>query len=129
MFNVPEQYRIKFMPGHPLYSDRSYKNKGAFSIPLSNRSTAFCVASDGAGWEHVSVHMRVTGQGHKPGKDKMRTPTWAEMCKIKALFWGQDDCVVQYHPPESDYVNDQPYTLHLWKPVDIDVPRPPKELV
>ena len=51
------------------------------------------IASDGFGWEHVSVSRRD------------RCPTWEEMCQIKALFWDEDDCVIQYHPPRSEYVN------------------------
>jgi hypothetical protein len=55
-------------------------------------------------WEHVSVSV------------EGRTPTWDEMCFVKDLFWLEDECVVQYHPPKSEYVNCHPYTLHLWRP-------------
>jgi hypothetical protein len=114
MFKVPEKYRIK---NHPiLNSDNSFGNNGAFKIPLSNRSIAFVIASEGMGWEHVSIHISTD---HKD-----RTPTWSEMCKIKDIFWSDDDCVVQYHPPKSDYVNNHQHTLHLWRPIEDILPRP-----
>jgi hypothetical protein len=79
------------------------------------------IVSDGAGWEHVSVHVE-----HEKG---LRTPTWSEMCYIKDKFWDKEDCVVPYHPPESDYINNHPHVLHLWRPTELDVPRPPWILV
>lgn len=100
-------------------SDRSYGNNGAFLLPSPTRHRLFIIASDGGGWEHVSV---------SPQRQK-RTPTWEEMCYVKGLFWADDECVIQYHPPESDYVRLDPYTLHLWRPVGHDLPRPPHMMV
>lgn len=114
----PNKYRItKGLMG----SDPSFGNNGAFEIPLSGRSMAFVIASDGEGWEHVSVHI-VT-------ENKLRIPTWAEMCKIKDLFWSDEETVIQYHPPKSEYVNNHDHCLHLWKPIGFDIPRPNSELV
>jgi hypothetical protein len=115
MFKVPERYRISGV------SDALYENNGAFRIPLSNRTFAYIVASDGMGWEHVSVHMLTD--------KKERTPTWSEMCKIKDMFWSKEDCVVQYHPPETEYVNDHMHTLHLWRPINEKLPMPLKIMV
>lgn len=57
------------------------------------------------GWEHVSV---------SPCNRKRATPpTWAEMCEIKHMFFEDEEAVVQYHPPKSEYVNNHPYCLHL----------------
>lgn len=75
------------------------------------------IASIGMGWEHVSV------------SHKKRVPSWNEMCHFKSLFWEPEECVVQYHPPESEYVNTHPNALHLWKPTDAVMPRPPKWMV
>ncbi len=115
MFHVPQNKRI--------YPAANYGegNNGAFQIELSGRTRATIIASDGEGWEHVSVHVISNG--------KQRTPTWAEMCKIKDIFWDEEDCVLQYHPPKSDYVNNHPHCLHLWRPIEQEVPRPPKYLV
>jgi len=95
MFHVPEKFRITKHPS--LASDSSYGNNGAFKVWLSNRSIACVIASDGQGWEHISVHIQQ--------ENDTRTPTWAEMCKMKDLFWDESDCVIQFHPPKSEYVN------------------------
>lgn len=78
---------------------------------------AVVIASTGGGWEHVSISF------------PNRTPTWEEMCHFKAMFFNDDECVVQYHPPSSVYVNRATHCLHLWKPVGADFPMPPKEFV
>lgn len=122
MFKVPEKYRIKNKGVPWLESDSSFGNNGAFKIPLSGRTTAFAIASDGEGWEHVSVSCRVDNK-----KDK--TPTWAEMCKIKSMFWDDEDCVIQYHPQKSAYVNNHKHTLHLWRPIGVELPQPKTILV
>jgi len=88
-----------------------------FSIPLRRSQTVMVIASNGCGWEHVSVSRRD------------RTPTWDEMCQVKALFWDDEDCVMQLHPPRSEWVNNHPNCLHLWRPVDTALPMPPSILV
>lgn len=65
-------------------------------------------------WEHVSVS--IIG--------KTFCPSWEEMCFVKDLFWSEDECVIQFHPPEDVYVNTASHVLHLWKP-PYDVPTPP----
>lgn len=75
------------------------------------------IASDGAGWDHVSVSL------------PNRCPTWAEMCLVKDLFFSPEETVIQYHPASADYVNHHPFCLHLWKPQGIDLPKPPTYLV
>jgi len=85
----------------------------------------FCIASDGSGWEHVSVHAFQLRKGRRI----VRTPTWDEMCWIKATFWDDDDVVVQFHPRKRDYVNAHPATLHLWRSTAGDFPRPDPILV
>lgn len=63
------------------------------------------IASTGAGWEHVSV---------RPLK-KSYTPSWADMCLIKDIFWKEDEAVIQIHPTKEEYVNNLPNCLHLWR--------------
>ncbi len=116
-FKVPNQYRIT---RGQMASTADDGNNGAFFVRGPNRKETcplMVIATDGMGWEHVSVSL--------PG----RCPTWAEMCFIKGLFWDDDDCVMQLHPPKSDWVNNHSYCLHLWRPVDQDIPRPMSELV
>lgn len=71
------------------------------------------IMSFGGGWEHVSVCPR------------NRKPDWDEMCKVKDIFWSPDECVVQYHPAESNYVNLMENCLHLWRPIEEQMPVPP----
>ena len=59
-------------------------------------------------------------------------PELEEMCFLKDMFFNDDECVVQYHPPKSDYVNNLKYCLHLWKPIEEYagvLPMPPSILV
>lgn len=111
-FNVPEKYRDK------KYSNKSDGNNGVFRVPRNNANAPLTiVASDGMGWEHVSVTL--------PG----RPPTWDEMCKVKELFWDEDDTVIQYHPGKDDYVDNHPNCLHMWRPIDKELPKPNPILV
>lgn len=99
---------------------QSFGKNGAFAIPF-NGVTLFTIASDEGGWEHVSVHA--------DGESGKRIPTWGEMCYVKDLFWKADECVMQLHPPKSDYVNNHPCVLHLWRPLFEEIPRPSKVMV
>ena len=112
-FTVPEKYRIK---SGPLASNESYGNNGAFWVK-TKKCVFTVIASDQIGWEHVSVSL------------PSRCPTWEEMCFIKSLFWSEDDCVIQYHPPKSDYVNNHQYCLHMWRPIEQSLPTPPSFMV
>jgi hypothetical protein len=71
-----------------------------------------------SGWEQVAV-----------STDRKRTPNWTEMCFVKDLFWDEEECVVQYHPPLSQYVKNSRYCLHLWKPRHQVMPAPPANLI
>ena len=107
MFKVPEQYRVR---AGVMGTNKSAGNNGAF---LLYNPDLFVIASDGGGWEHVSV------------STVSRTPTWEEMCLVKDLFWGEEDCVVQFHPPKDVYVNNHPYCLHLWRKIGTEYETPP----
>lgn len=123
MFKVPEKNRVtSFHRELPslLYSTEKDGCNGAFVIERG-RTTYNIMASDGDGWEHVSVHCVSDGAE--------RTPTWAEMCWIKDKFWDEDDVVIQFHPAKEDYVNMHKYTLHLWRPVGVQLPVPNKLMV
>lgn len=103
MFHVPERFRItKGLQA----SNASFGNNGAFYVDvLRNKRPFWVIASDGGGWEHVSISL--------PGAKKC--PSWEVMVAIKDMFWDPGDMVIQFHPPEADYVNIHPYTLHLWR--------------
>lgn len=99
-----------------IYGASGDEGNGCFKVFVGGRSF-FVVVSNGGGWEHVSV---------SPNNRKRNTcPTWEEMCGIKDLFFLPEETVVEYHPPKSDYVNQYEYCLHLWRPIGVEVPRPP----
>jgi hypothetical protein len=99
---------------------RSYRGDdyGAFLFPGPCNQNLKVIASpgdahEGIAWEHVSVSLR------------NRCPNWEEMCFVKALFWEDDTAVMQLHPPKSEWINNHLYCLHLWRPLDAEIPLPP----
>ena len=117
-FHVPNQYRVR---SGPLGSDNSVGNCGAFFVPNRAKDGVAplkVLASDGEGWEHVSVSL------------PHRCPTWAGMCSVVALFWDPEDCVMQLHPPRSQWISNHPHCLHLWRPTGhAQIPQPPGWMV
>ena len=122
-FHVPEMNRYQ-LSGLPMTSFLS-GNNGFFIIPDMAKPghELRCQASDGSGWEHVSISVGFENQ------PPYRTPTWEEMCRVKAIFWDEDDCVLQYHTPKKDYVNCHPFVLHLWRNTQVSIPVPDPILV
>lgn len=91
-------------------SDESYGFNGMFEFALDGEARRIrCLASDGEGWKHVSVSF---------GSKSKSAPSWELMCRIKDLFWNDEDTVVQFHPKKSDYVNFHAGCLHLWQCID-----------
>jgi len=116
MFHVPEDARIA-----GTVEDGC---NGWFRVPSVEPGWSLqIIASDGLDWEHVSLTAN-DARGYR-----QRVPTWKEMCFAKALFWDDDDVVMQLHPKKSEYVNTHPYVLHLWRPVRATIPTPPADLV
>jgi hypothetical protein len=111
--NELDNYRIK---NHP--AGLGDEGNGAFKLFINGRSF-FVLATDGGGWEHVSVSLR----------NQKRCPTWEEMCAVKDLFFHPDEVVMQLHPAKSDYINNHPYCLHLWRPIGKEIPLPPVDYV
>ena len=106
----------------PYGSDPSYGGVGAFRVMGPCGCELVIMSSDAAepeaqGWEHVSV------------STARRTPNWTEMSWVKDAFWREDECVVQFHPPRAEYINNHPNCLHLWRCVTAVMPRPPAILV
>ena len=103
------------------YASKPGAMHGAFRI-FGPTGSALAIMSSGDGdhefgWEHVSVSLQ------------HRTPNWQEMCFVKDLFWSDEECVVQFHPPKSVYVDCHPNCLHLWKPIGATLSMPPSILV
>ncbi len=103
----PEKYRTHGSP---------QDDGGGFRISFEGR-TLNIIASHGGGWNHVSVSI------------ENRCPNWKEMCFVKDMFFDEEDCVIQYHPPKSRYKNVHPFCLHLWQPQNETIPLPPLDFV
>lgn len=73
--------------------------------------------TSGFGWEHLSASTR------------NKIPEWDIMCKLKEIFWRDDECCVEYHPKKEDYVNNHETCLHIWKQIGKEYEMPPSILV
>jgi len=116
---VLHQVEMARVRGGRMGSDETFGPNGMFMFrrERGHKTELKVISSDGGGWEHVSV------------STETRCPTWEEMDFIKGMFWDDDECVMQLHPPRSEWVNNHQYCLHLWKPIGDDIPRPPSEYV
>ena len=98
-----------------LYGSEGDEYNGLFTnVPLPSGAKATIIASNGGGWEHVSVSI------------KGRCPRWQEMCYVKDLIFDNEEEVVQFHPKKSEYVNIHDTCLHLWRPTNGNIMTPPK---
>lgn len=92
---------------------------GAFALrsPIEPKRLLRVLASNGEGWDHLSVSM------------VNRCPRWSEMEFIKRLFFLPEEVAMQLHVPPSDHISFHPYCLHIWRPHGAEIPLPPPELV
>jgi len=109
-----------------LYGVKGGATEGVFLVkPLLGRNSRglappLCViASVGEGWDHVSV---------SSGKI-LKTPSWEDMDYVKRLFFKPFETAMQLHVPPSDHISFHDYTLHLWRPHGVEIPRPPGWMV
>ena len=89
---------------------------GYFKIPFEGRDLTV-LASWVEEWEHVSVSLN------------NRCPNWREMSFVKRLFWEDDATVMQLHVPVTEHMSYHPYCLHMWRPLQGEIPLPPKRMV
>ena len=106
--------------GAPQWADKWRVNIPGY--PAGDRQNGFfvfkqnglrCQISNGAGWEHVSVSRA------------SRCPSYDDMCWIVRTFWPADATVMQLHVPAADHINLHEHCLHLWRPIEQPIPRPP----
>ena len=93
--------------------DHDDEQGGAFEVTVPGAKLRV-IASTGLGWDHVSVSL------------KDRCPDWAEMERVKRIFFKDDEIAYQFHMPPSDHINIHPYTLHIWRCQDLEMPTPPR---
>lgn len=104
-------------PAHTRFGSRPGDPYGLFDIHQASRLTLRVLVGDGMGWDHISV------------STIERIPTWKEMCLIKELFFEDECCVIQYHPPKSKYINIHNYVLHMWHKQGVEYELPPEIIV
>ena len=75
------------------------------------------ICSWGMGWEHISVSLQ------------KRTPTWGELEHVRHLFAKPDEVWMQLHVPAEDHINIKETCLHMWRPLEAEIPLPPKFMV
>ena len=93
-----------------------YKNGKAKIIQDYDKVLNF-MFSWACGFEQLSVSTTV------------KTPTWEQMSKMKEIFWRDDEVCMQLHPAKEDYINNMPYCLHIWRPINKEIPTPPNLMV
>ena len=89
---------------------------GWYQVPFAGTKLRV-IASDGLGWDHVSVSL------------SHRCPTWEEMAFVKSLFFKDDEAAMELHVPVADHKNVHRFCLHLWRPQECEIPRPPSIMV
>ena len=112
------RYRVRNGAVVRMYGSAGDDGNGVFKVHSPYDGAPLnIVASNGAGWDHVSVSR------------SDRCPTWDEMDHVKGLFFDDDETVMQLHVPTADHRNLHEFCLHLWRPQDQPIPRPPSLMV
>lgn len=110
---------LKQTPHLKIMSTAEDGGYGELFFPGHSKAYGSVIWSYGGGWDHVSV---------SPYNHRL-TPSWDEMCRIKEMFFYENETVVEYHPAKSNYVNVKENCLHLWKPQNDTMPTPPLYMV
>jgi hypothetical protein len=111
VLQIPDKWNAWRVPYRGFLGDQS---NGFFLIQPRGLTV---IVSTGYGWEHASVSRRSS------------CPTYEDMDYVKRSVWAPEDCAMQLHVPESEHISRHPYCLHLWRPLEVDIPRPPAILV
>ena len=101
-----------------LFGNIGNHENGLFWVPSCMDTVLLkIIASSDMGWDHVSI-----------SRNK-RCPNWPEIEQVKHLFFKDNETAMQLHVPKSEHINIHPYCLHIWRPLDTDIPKPPSILV
>jgi hypothetical protein len=110
MMRCPLDWEVYRRPDPWTGTNMGDRSNGYLLFPKRGMKVIF---SNGGGWEHVSISFAD------------RCPTWAEMEEVKRRMWEDTDCVMQLHVPVAQHRNFHPHCLHLWRPLDAEIPMPP----
>jgi len=113
-----EAWRLRGRPALEIFGTEGDDRCGVFAVgsPI-DRQKMLIVVSGYDGWDHVSVSR------------KNRPPNWTEMDHVFRLFFAPDETAMQLHVPSTEHVNVHPHVLHIWRPHDTPIPKPPKVFV
>lgn len=94
------------------------RDSGIFTVfsPV-DKKPLIVVASTDLGWDHVSVSR------------KKRSPNQTELDYVFRLFFYPDETAVQFFVPANEHVNNMPFCLHLFRPQNEPIPKPPPETI
>jgi hypothetical protein len=113
-----DRWRLRTQSILEHYGNFGDETCGVFRVPILGQPIPLhVVASAGEGWDHVSASL------------PRRCPTWEEMVRLKRAFFEADEWAVEFHPAVAGNISLHPYTLHLWRPQGIELPRPPGWMV
>ena len=135
--------RGKVNDSHTPYATQLNDWAGSYYIKAPNKVDYLCLmigpgepqivwlqaGYDFPAWDHVSVSVQPTLTTDGKAYNPRRLPSWEEMHFVKRLCWEDDETVIQIHAPASVYVNQNPWVLHLWKPIGIEIPLPPTRTI
>ena len=102
-----------------LNDENGVQIRAYFTHPITQKRY-WCKFTSAMGWEHLSI---------SPQPQRGKVPEWDVMCRVKDIFWSEEECCVEYHPRESQYVNNNETCLHIWKPINETIPEPPTILL
>ena len=116
--NILNDYRLVAEEVSQYYSNFGDAKEGAFQIPSPVDGKALrVVASSGGGWDHVSVSRA------------KRIPNQREMDHIYRMFFAANETAMQLFVPEAEHINIHPNCLHIWRPQNEGIPKPPRGFV
>lgn len=85
--------------GFTIENESAYGGEGIF------RCAPFAGAT--VVWTYHDKHVSICTRKH--------APSWDDMCKLKDMFYNDEEEVWQCHPKKSEYVNLMENCLHLWE--------------
>lgn len=102
-----------------LNNEDGVQIRAYFTHPVTQKRY-WCKFTSAYGWEHLSV---------SPQPQRGKVPEWDVMCRVKDIFWSEEECCIEYHPRKSQYVNNNETCLHIWRPIVATIPEPPTILL
>lgn len=111
----------------PYRTDEEDGTTGMFDLVLKNGTNVHVIGNSQAHW--LECELPLPAWEHVSVSCQDRCPTWEEMDEVRGLFWPENEVVVQFMIRGQAKVNIHPHTLHMWRPVGIEIPMPPRECV